>query len=306
MSMIHFRWNDTNKSFGQLGMALLKNPADNAHKLILYRTKEQILSTLQLAESVKVYWKPPYLQYHDDVNGFWSLLFASDNDSNAFFGKLEEVCIVDRTNSTKTESKAFDTEKDASKPVEPVKSTKTVEQKSPEKTSSDDIDGSIPTSKAAVVHRVAKIGHQLPNFKPPFDDDSDSSTLHSDSEKFPFKSSTISSIIPDKIGTIGSSHITPSHITPSHITPSYIPPKPANISLALQPSIWSPGYDFNAFASENRIQNAEVRMNLTKLDSKLDRVLDNIERKLFLTCKILFLNQEKKFLLRNVFVFVFV
>lgn len=267
--MNYFRLNDSNTSLGQLGLALLKNPAKGASKLILYRTKEQILSTLQLTDSVRVLWKPPYLQYHDDSNGFWSLLFTSDSDTTAFFAKLEEVCTIDRANAKTVDINVFETEAIASKPTESTNSTKTVVPTTSEVIkSSDDVDSS---TKSAVVNRVAKIGHQLPNFKLPIEDDSDS-TQHSDTEKVPFQHTSKSIILQDAIGSFASSSF-------AHGT--RLPPKPANISVALQPSIWSnpSSIDLSSFASENRMQNTEVRMNLSKLDSKLDRVLENIERK---------------------------
>lgn len=245
-------------------MALLKNSDEDASKLILYKTKEQILSTLLLSKSSKVYWKPPYLQYHDDLNGFWSLLFRSDSDSNAFFAKLEEVCIIDRAYLVKSGTN------DRKEKVEP-----TVESTELRNHNVDETDITITSTakaKSDVVYRVAKIGHQLPKIIPVADDDSDS-TLLSDTEKIP-SNQPIQSIynIPEK---------------PTAMATTQIPPKPANISVALQPSFWpaSSPFDLNSFAVENRIQHTEVRMHLAKLDSKVDRVLDNIERKYCLHVK---------------------
>lgn len=251
--MVLFRVNDVNTSLGQLGFALLKNLTENTSKLILYKTKEQILSTLLLSKSSKVYWRPPYLQYHDDVNEFWSLLFGSDTDSNEF------LCCIDRDNIEK-EKKIEATSSKLSEIVETPK---------------DKVDGTdiiIPASakaKSDVVYRVAKIGHQLPKINPVADDDSDS-TLPSDTEK----SSIMQSI--KSINNI------PGNLQekPIDIVSTQIPPKSANISVAVQPSFLSSStFDLNSLATENRIQHTEVRMNLSKLDTKLDRILDNIERK---------------------------
>lgn len=194
-----------------------------------------------------VYWKPPYLQYHDASKEVWSLLFASNNDSADFLAKLKDVCLIDRANATETEE-------NNEKPVEFANAIKLLE---PAEERKDKIDGGESVKvKSDIVYRVAKIGHQLPKLKPPADDDSDS-TLPSDTEKIP-------NVQPVKVKTVASMHI---------------PPKPANISVALQPAMWSNTFDLNSFASENRIQNTEVRMNLSKIDSKIDRVLDSVERK---------------------------
>ena len=246
-------------------------------KLILYKTKEQILSTLLLTKSSQVYWKPPYLQYHDDSNTFWSLLFGCDDDSIEFFAKLEEACTIDRgllkPDANETTEKERERELDVQNKV-----SDTDELKSK---SNDKVDGAISLPKARaksdVVYRVAKIGHQLPRMKPVADEDSDSTSYPSDTEKIP-NMLPIKSLynIPEK---------------PGPIAPTQIPPKPANISVALQPSFWSQPssstssstFDLNTFAAENRIQHTEVRMNISKLDSKLDRVLDNIERTYYLS-----------------------
>lgn len=244
--------NGVNTAHGQLGFALLKNPSEDSSRLILYKTKEQILSTVELTKLSTVYWKPPYLQYHDATKEVWSLLFASNNDSADFLAKLKDVCSIDKSNETETEESN-------NKPVESASAT----TKLPEPTldeRKDKVDsGEAVKVKSDIVYRVAKIGHQLPKLKPPADDDSDS-TLPSDTERVP-------NVQPAKVNYDKS------------VASMHIPPKPANISVALQPSMWSSTFDLNSFASENRIQHTEVRMNLSKIDSKIDRVIDNVERK---------------------------
>lgn len=274
------RLNDANTSLGQLGLAILSNLADDTSKLILYKTKEQVLSTFLLQKSSKVYWKPPYFQYHDDMNGFWSLIFSSDADSNEFLAKLNGLCLVDRgentqpedgsTNVKEEEEEKKDNKSDsATKMMETVITAKSIE---PKKSTNDKVDGATEQTdnlsaktKSDVVFRVAKIGHQLPKMHSVADDDSDSAHA-SDTDRVPSMTSLKSVHIPDK---------------PISLAPSHLPPKPTNISVALQSQFWpssSSTFDLNAFATENRIQNTEVRMNISKLDSKLDRVLDNIER----------------------------
>lgn len=260
---------DTNTSLGQLGLALLKNPTEDAAKLILYKTKDHILSTLQLTKTTKVYWKPPYLQYHDSQQGFWSLFFTSERDSIDFFAELGEVCIIDRTGDATNKN---DTNAEVSTHAPETANALTDSMKS-ERKKIDSNDA--PKAKSDVVYRVSKIGHQLPKMKVTAADDDSDSTLPSDTERIPNPHPSTKSIH----GIAGDRIVYPAAY--QH------PPKPTNISVALQPppiwsSLQSPStstFDLNAFASESRIQNTEVRMNLSKLDSKLDRVLDNVERK---------------------------
>lgn len=212
--------------------------------------------------ATKVYWKPPYLQYHDSQQGFWSLFFTDDKDSTEFFRELGEVCTIDRA--------------DSSAKCAPVAATAASNIQTAEamKTDIDKIDSTDAMKcKSDVVYRVSKIGHQLPKIKAnATDDESDlKAQVQTDHIANP-KTAT-------KPINAASDGVHP---------PLPHPPKPTNISsVALQPSpIWaslsSPSastFDLNTFAAESRIQNTEVRMNLTKLDSKLDRVLDNVERK---------------------------
>lgn len=238
----------------------MNNPNEDASKLILYKTKDQILSTLLLSNSSKVYWKPPYLQFHDDLNGFWSLLFSNDADCNEFITKLKKVCAIDCGDTPKSET-------NATVETPPMNLEIPAKLSEPKHSANDKIDETDTTNsstgktKSDVVYRVAKIGHQLPKIKPIPDDDSDDSTLPSDVENVPSMQSHKS-------------------VYNNPLASTHLPPKPANISVALQSPFWSSSsFDLNTFAAENRIQNTEFRMNISNLDSKLDRVLDNIERK---------------------------
>lgn len=258
---------DVNTVLGTLGLALLQNPAEEAAKLILYKTKDHILSTLQLTKATTVYWKPPYLQYHDSQQGFWSLFFANEKDSTDFFAELGQVCTIDRTDATVK----IDANAEASSQATEI----TTNAPDSLKSENNKIDGDDkPKAKSDVVYRVSKIGHQLPKMKPNATDDDSDSTLPSDTERIPKHPQSVTKSIHGASGD-------------RSVYPAYpLPPKPTNISVAFQPtpmwsSLQSPStsmFDLNAFASENRIQNTEVRMNLSKLDSKIDRVLDNVER----------------------------
>lgn len=244
-----------NTSQGQLGLALLKNLIDDSTKLILYKTKDNVLSTLPLTKATTIYWKPPYLQYRDGQNNFWSILFTSDSDSMALRSALADVCTIDSSDVTKNETMSNKAINDNSV-ISIVTPTEEIET---------DKNDEIIKPKCDVVYRVAKIGHQLPRLKPATgtDDDNDS-ILSSDTDR-------IQSTNPIKA----------THNIPEKILSLHLPPKPTNISLSSP--IWSSysNLDSISFAAENRIQNSEIRMNLSKLDTKLDRVLDNVDRMYF-------------------------
>lgn len=241
----HFRGsNKQNECQGRLGFALLQQSNDpSSAKLILYRTKAQILSTALLPADKSLTFKQEYLQYTDDSNVFWSLNFASSDEAEVFLQELDKKCPVTRTNATEIAAEAIkietelseaaaETDHDAAEPQETV----------------DDA-----SKKSNIVLRMAKMGQALPAL---------SATNQSAND-------TDSSISSNGGGDTNTSLLLSS-------VPSHSHSKPTNISVAVQPvpNYWHQSSavanysasNMNNFISENRVQNAEVRnsINLIK------------------------------------------
>lgn len=76
-------------------------------KLILYRTKSQILSTALLVPNKSLTFKQEYLQYTDDSNIFWSLNFTSSDEANVFLQELDKKCPVTHASATELATEAI-------------------------------------------------------------------------------------------------------------------------------------------------------------------------------------------------------
>lgn len=251
------RVDDNNVAQGQLGIALLTHSQIHSSKVILYKTKDQLLSTLVLKETVKLYWKAPYLQYHDDLSVFWSLFFSSTDDFNAFSEHLNDQCEIIRTPSEEqTQSNSKNTQvapahnitaNSVNAPDEKVLDSKLSEHH-------DNNNDNETKTKADVMNRVVKVGHRIPLMTLANSTESVDSRVKEEI----FKKSTVDN--EDK-PTI------PDDTLKKQLFPTSTP-------IGGTPSM---SYDFSVFTTEYRLQNTELRINLSKLDSKLDRVIDNIE-----------------------------
>ncbi|XP_052867039.1 uncharacterized protein LOC128273155 [Anopheles cruzii] len=230
-----------NMFLGKVGLALLKSSA--GHRLLLYRTKTDVLGAVTLNRDTKLFLKQDYLQFRaDESSDFWSVLFENEPDRQAMLAVIDEWCTVER------------------EPVieEPLSEA----EKEPE---------AMATSRGNLVARMARMGQAIP-LPPgrgpapppgPPDEGSDSSDT-SDS-----KIETIPTRVPparrttNMVPTIGMQMVP---LTGLVSGTNCGPSNPATADM-----------NFNLVMSENRMQNTEMRMNLTKLESKLDRVLDRID-----------------------------
>lgn len=209
-----------------------------------------MLSTLVLKKTGKLYWKPPYLQYHDDLSVFWSLLFANVDDFTALSEHFSDQCEVIQTpceQAVRTKST------DSQKPDECSNAHEDSERKSVEPDqkasnhipSNDNADGT--KSKSDILSRVVKVGHRMP---------------------------LINRLENDVVDSVAPSEAMSQHLDKPKALDEMTLNPPKSTSL---PNTLAVSSDFNAFTSECRLQNTELRINVSKLDSKLDRVIDGIE-----------------------------
>lgn len=232
---------DNNVQQGLLGIALLTHSQIHSSKLILYKQKNQLLSTLVLKESSQVFWKSPFIQYYDDLGVFWSLS-SKEEDFDELCENLTGKCEIVRTScdeqsQTKSEVQGENSEEKAS-----IQMSSTEAEEGDNSNSND----SETRHKSDVMSRVAKVGLRMPMANPVGGKDSiDSQTLKT---------------APKKIET---ENVKESNQMPNN-------PMQSN-------SVPSDSSEFIALTAEYRLQNTELRINLSKLDSKLDRVIDNIE-----------------------------
>jgi hypothetical protein len=87
--------NQQNRVIGKLGFAILISDKSQL-KMILYKSKIDILSIFYLRESNKIYVKGNFIQYLDSSNNFWSVLFENEKDRDEAIRLLEERCTIER------------------------------------------------------------------------------------------------------------------------------------------------------------------------------------------------------------------
>lgn len=227
-------------SVGSVGLAIIVSNGE--HRVILYRSKQDVLSTFSMDSSAKViYVKKDYIQYHDDVAQFWSIRFAIDADREEFLTNVNTHCSIDK--------ETVDVVPDKDKTPQPIS------------------EPPMSNNQSALLHRMAKMGQQIiPSAVLP------SKELSSDSED-------------------GDANALQHQI----VSPKWKPDVPSRNNQLKYPSNKSPVLSANTLISynplhamtndpeivslftENRFQNTEVRMCLSKLESKIERVLDKVD-----------------------------
>ncbi|XP_058118993.1 uncharacterized protein LOC131287456 [Anopheles ziemanni] len=232
-----------NVFLGKVGLALLKS--SSGHRLLLYRTKTEVLGAVSFTPEVKLFLKQDYLQFRTDESGdFWSVLFESEADRQAMLTVLESWTVIER------------------EPL--IEEPMSEAEKDPEPTS----------TRSNLVARMARMGGQamplperaakappIPTAGPGSDSsDTSDSKIETISTRPIRRQNMLAAVgmqmvpLTGMVASGGNTHNTPGQGTSSV----------ADVN-------------FNLIMSETRMQNTEMRMNMTKLESKLDRVLDRID-----------------------------
>ncbi|XP_065082903.1 uncharacterized protein LOC135705223 [Ochlerotatus camptorhynchus] len=241
--------NNTNTTQGKLGLALLNSGSE--FRILIYRTKTDAVATLNLASSSKLFLKNEYLQFRSDDESFWSVLFENPAERDRLLRTIKDVCTI---------------EKEQQHRVPPVPASRTIPIV-------EEPDSDIEQSKASLISRMARVGQSiLPQDKPL------STTEVSDSSDTDARFETIprSNIPPHRRAASGGS----GKIQPVSMGMQMVPSAANALTTAIAGQNMlhtATDVNFNLFMTENRMQGTEVRMNLSKLESKLDRVLDKID-----------------------------
>lgn len=273
------RQNSTNKNQGKIGLAVLKDSETKDSRIILYKSKTNILSTTSLDKNQKFYIKNDYLQFQDDAFDFWSLLFESREKREQIVNEIHDKCSIEMENDNMEkgcESKSIIHQNSieiGEKEQISVKNAIIQEEKPETDVQVDETS----QSKANIVSRIAKMGRAIPI--PKFN--SSTATEVSDSSDNDTQN-VLPSIKPPIQARKAHHHSRPISTSTLNCDSTNIVPYNASIqmiksnpSLIMIPNNESPS--FNAFYAENRIQNSEMRINLMKIDSKLDQVLDRCD-----------------------------
>ncbi|XP_050069377.1 uncharacterized protein LOC126557599 [Anopheles maculipalpis] len=224
-----------NVFLGKLGLALLNS--SSGHRLLLYRTKTDVLGTVTLTRDTKILLKQDYLQFRaDDSNDFWSVLFESESDRQALLTAIDTWCLLER--EPVIEEPLSEVEKDPP----PSKS-----------------------KRSELAARMARMGGQaMPSMHETAPGSDSSDTSDSKIETITTRPTTRR---PNLLSTVSMQMVPLGGMIPTNGNGGPVSSQASGIA----------DMNFNLIMSENRMQNTEMRMNLTKLESKLDRVLDKID-----------------------------
>ncbi|XP_062564104.1 FK506-binding protein 15 [Armigeres subalbatus] len=242
--------NETNTPQGKLGLALLRS--EFAFRILIYRTKTDALTTLNLQVGTKLFLKNEYLQFRSDDDGFWSVLFEAADERDRLLNTIQDVCILELEQPQQR--------------VPPIPASRTVPIV-------EEPDSDAEKGKASLISRMARVG------KPILPQDNPVSTTEvSDSSDTDAHFETIARPNIPHRRTGGASTTGKIHQAPIGLQ---MIPSAANAlttAIAGQNLLHTAtDVNFNLFMTESRMQGTEVRMNLSKLESKLDRVLDKID-----------------------------
>ncbi|XP_049278323.1 uncharacterized protein LOC125761338 [Anopheles funestus] len=234
-----------NVFLGKLGLALLNSTS--GHRLLLYRTKTDVLGTVTLTRDTKILLKQDYLQFRaDDSNDFWSVLFENESDRHVLLNAIESCCCVER------EPVVEEPQSEVEKDIEPPKS-----------------------KRSELAARMARMGGQamppmLEKAKaPPIPTTAPGSDSSDTSDSKIETISTRPTRRPNIMSAVNMQMVPLAGMIPTNANGTPVSGQPNAGTMA--------DVNFNLIMSENRMQNTEMRMNLTKLESKLDRVLDKID-----------------------------
>ena len=274
-----FRVNHANEAQGKVGFALLKK-TQNDLKIIIYRTKNEVLATKFVEPTFRMCIKDQYLQFQDDNGFFWSVLTDNFGDREFILKALEGKCEIQREEKTvviRVDDVDATQDEDDDSSLQGASNDKACETDPEEKQTKQ--------MKANILTRMAKMGKKIVshqrNSASEISDSSDTENIRYDPTKKPslpprkstsLRQSTalhkptppVAPVAPPvTVVPVVSSDLVPftetKHIIPGHVTTMAVSPEPLNMNLLMS------------------MQNTEVRFNLSKLDTKLEKILDKMD-----------------------------
>ncbi|XP_073835523.1 uncharacterized protein [Musca autumnalis] len=244
---------------GKVGLALTKNPDNEDYSLILYKSKSSVLITLDLPKGSQLLFKQQnYWQFYDLEQHYWSFSFNAAPDDGEFQEKLLSIGHVFKESEKEKTSDEQIVDNEEETPVNDISDAKLPE-----------IRSKVPPaySKNSLIQRMAKMGGQpLPKLPSnnlqtttEFSDSSDTEEIKTPLPPKP-------SIAPrNKVATLKNNQ----QILSSTLATF-------NPSMAYATNPMESQY-MQMLLSEQRTQGSELRMNVSKLETKIEKVLDKLD-----------------------------
>lgn len=253
---------------GKVGFALLLKTTNDL-KMVIYRTKQEVLSTTLVLESFYLYVKDSFLQFADDIGALWSITFDTEFDKEAVLKIMETRCHVQRDERFRS----FD-------------SRPSLEEIKEEKSNENHDEKQNKQQRANILSRMAKMGKKivLPKTAAAAATNNDLSDNSSDNDIKGDYHKPQKPHVPPR-NKHNNRHHNNSNVPQLQI--AQIGPGPGNvvgpINTFTEPHI-IPQFisstaetNLNLMLSENRIQNTEIRFNLSKLENKVEKILDRVD-----------------------------
>lgn len=243
-----------------------------------------MLATKFVEPTFKMCIKDQYLQFQDDIGFFWSVLTDNFGDREFILKALEGKCEIQREEKPvviKVDDLDATQDEDDDSSLQGTSNDKACE--------TDPEERQTKQMKANILTRMAKMGKKIVshqrNSASEVSDSSDTENIRYDPSKKPSlpprKSTSLRQstalqkptppVVPSAVAVappvtvvpVVSSDLVPftdsKHIIPGHATTVAVSPEPLNMNLLMS------------------MQNTEVRFNLSKLDNKLEKILDKMD-----------------------------
>lgn len=262
---------------GKLGLAFVEYPSISTYHIILYKNPSQHIFNVRLHSKIQfTIQENKYLTFYDDLKQNWSLLFDNDNDLQEFRNKLDEIGIKVMSNLSKEIPSLEKIEMPAKSKSELLSSILL----------QDDSENEESTTKADILSRMARMGQQvvfplitktnIQSDATDSDKDTDSSSRKTRSIKTRSKAGQDFKPVGNELAKRNSNH--------------------SSIISTDSGALSDYEKQLTGYMSQAQSQNEEVRMNINKLENKIDRIYERLrtEEELAFNKKILELQYENE------------
>ncbi|XP_053951319.1 uncharacterized protein LOC128858822 [Anastrepha ludens] len=251
-------------SIGKVGVALLQS-VKNEYRIIIYKAKLNVLTTCSLrTEMAQIHRQNNYLQFYDDDLRCWSIYFDVEANTEEFVAKLAELKIeVSEGEKNERYDVISETEITQNKNLE-FHANKQIDAKGAEKP----VVAATKPSKTSLITRMAKMGQQLPKL---------SAAAHLESSVDATDSSD-AEIVSTPIESTLLKHQSTTRNSNRMLAKTQ--PLPVSQINHYANSTVSSAFDspfMQMMLSENRTHSSELRMNINRLESKFEKVIDKID-----------------------------
>ncbi|KAL4706876.1 hypothetical protein ACJJTC_010110 [Scirpophaga incertulas] len=272
-ALLGYEWCNVNYvAKGKVGFALIKMVNTDSHNIILYDSNKRTLSCATITPNFIITFKENvYFSYIDNSQKYWCL-YSSEKELTTIkkiFEGLGAIIKISTNGQKKLE-------------------TSELEQVSTTEVESDTDDTLYKKTKMSILHRMANMGHSVLPSEPLAVEKSSSSSDTSENdyktdrnkqikniernslEKTAFKTQALVEI-KKNIDTPEN----PIHNVPlfTSVSGQFVPVSTSNV-IAKTSSCC--GNDLNYFITEQRINNSEVRININRVNDKIDQILCNM------------------------------